>query len=232
MPFEDHSTDNDGGEPVGSDIGSEAEDSPWEISSESDEELSDAVTFQKVKEQRDSHGNVKIKPSGPEQVEILSSPAPERTEIGQLLISIKFTITSLYKLPLRRPAPIDRLKDRTTDEASCYQPFDVSYVSDKFPRLEAEIATRLGKMITRRRQLLLYRRHHRVSLKTEAVAPTDTVTEALAERQPVINPAVRTTKGPQDQEALKATGPRGPPAGSRITGRSKATTYRSGDSLI
>ena len=88
-------------------------------------------------------------------------------EMPRLLESIKFTITCLYRIPLRRPAPIDRLKGQHSLLASFYLPFDIAYVKDKFTHLDATLAMRLGKMINRRRQLLFYRSSHDKSLQKE-----------------------------------------------------------------
>ncbi|KAF2136882.1 uncharacterized protein K452DRAFT_322128 [Aplosporella prunicola CBS 121167] len=91
------------------------------------------------------------------------------------LESIKLTVTCLYKFPIRRPAPVDRLNDKATDDTSCYQHFDVLYVKDKFPQLHEQVATRLGKLITRRRQLFLYRQSHQINLRTNSVVPSITM---------------------------------------------------------
>lgn len=83
--------------------------------------------------------------------------------------SVKFTIACLYKLPLRHPASLDRLKQKDFLSFSLYQHFDVLYVKDKFPQLDLDVSSRLGRMITRRRQLLWYRVSH--SQKLESHGP-------------------------------------------------------------
>ncbi|KAF2464630.1 uncharacterized protein BDR25DRAFT_296597, partial [Lindgomyces ingoldianus] len=93
-----------------------------------------------------------------------------KSEIPRLLESIKFTIASLYRIPIRKPAPLDRLKHKTSLDSSSYQHFDVLYVVDKFKDLNPDLATRLGKAITRRRQVLRYREDHKSSLDTSRVA--------------------------------------------------------------
>jgi hypothetical protein len=57
-------------------------------------------------------------------------------------------------MPIRRPAPFDRLKEKSSVDASFCQHFDVLYVKDKLPNLDPKVATRLGKMISRCRQLI------------------------------------------------------------------------------
>jgi hypothetical protein len=91
--------------------------------------------------------------------------------MARLLQSIKFTITCLYKMPIRRPAPLDRLKQKPPIDEFFYQHFDILYIKDKFPKLDLEVATRLGKIISRRRQLLFYRRSHREGLRIAKIEP-------------------------------------------------------------
>lgn len=102
------------------------------------------------------------------------------TEMQRTLELIKVIMTSLYKLPIRRPAPLDRLRNETLIEAS-YQHFDVLYVKDKFPLLDPKVATRLGKMISRRRQLLLYREAHNEHLDAAKVEPKITLPAQLVQ---------------------------------------------------
>ncbi|KAF4418350.1 hypothetical protein CFRS1_v008257 [Colletotrichum fructicola] len=91
-------------------------------------------------------------------------------DVQKLLQSIRLAISILYKLPLRRPAPMDRLRYGTIGEGSWSEGPDVAYVKDKFPnsRLPENVMIRLGKAITKRRQLLSYRRSHREKLKNAA----------------------------------------------------------------
>ncbi|KAH0431316.1 hypothetical protein CcaCcLH18_07193 [Colletotrichum camelliae] len=87
-------------------------------------------------------------------------------EMQELLQSIRLAISILYKLPLRRPAPMDRLRFGTMNEAPWFEGPDVAHVKDKFPdsRLPENVQVRLGA-ITKRRQLLSYRRSHHEKLK-------------------------------------------------------------------
>lgn len=41
-------------------------------------------------------------------------------------------------MPIRRPAPLDRLKQKSSVDASFYQHFDVLYVKDKFRKLDSK----------------------------------------------------------------------------------------------
>jgi hypothetical protein len=92
-------------------------------------------------------------------------------EMPRILESITFMITYLYKLPIRHAATLDRLTNKVPIDASPYQHFDVLYVMDKFPRLDRDIATHLGKLISRRRQILFYRESHGKNLDTARVQP-------------------------------------------------------------
>jgi hypothetical protein len=149
----------------------EKEDSPWEISSNSSDSEQVAPP---------SGSKAREVPQGSQGAEILAAGAPcpskmavlgrkPTMEMPRIFQSINFTITCLYKLPIRQPAPLDRLKHKTSIDASSYQHFDVLYVMDKFPQLGMDVATRLGKMISRRRQILYYRASHDKSLDTAPV---------------------------------------------------------------
>jgi hypothetical protein len=105
-------------------------------------------------------------------------------EMPRLLASITLIISCLYRIPIRRPAPLDRLKDKVLLESSFYQHFDVLYVKDKFPSLDPDFATRLGKMITRRRQLLYYRYVHDRNLHTDRVEPKSPLPNVLNTKLP------------------------------------------------
>jgi hypothetical protein len=45
------------------------------------------------------------------------------------------------------------------------------YVMDKFPELDRDVATRLGKLISRRQEILFYRESHGKNLDTARVQP-------------------------------------------------------------
>ena len=109
-------------------------DSPWEVSSDSEPDLDD--NFPNT-----------------------ATAVPPSEDV---LEATKFAIKCLYLLPLRRPAPIDRLRDKFPEsrEPSAYAEYDLRYIRDKFPSLNPSVQERLGKMVTRRRDLLLYRQLH------------------------------------------------------------------------
>lgn len=101
-------------------------------------------------------------------------------ELPYTLAEINFTITCLYKLPLRRPAPLDRFKGQTVADMSIYQHFDILYVKDKFPLANSALVTRLGKLVTRRRQLLASRSAHDKRLLSEDVETEEDASKADA----------------------------------------------------
>jgi hypothetical protein len=179
----------------------EDHDSPWEISSES----ADDETRTQVKEE---HGTTRAS-----ILTSISRRGQYSLEMPRIFDSIKFTITCLYKIPIRRPAPFDRLKDKTLNEALFYQPFDILYVMDKFPKLDPKIAMQLGKMISRRRQIISYRETHDQHLDTTNVKP----------KTPISQPSNSNTKvGSQAGHGVSQS----QAASSRPTLKSKATTLR------
>jgi hypothetical protein len=168
LPLEEASTESDSDDDPNSiqehgldDMNME-DDSPWEISSDSDEAEENLKPSSSARSTRP-----------PQSTKRPEKHLLEKSELKQLLASIRLSIACLYKLPLRRPAPMDRLADNSTEEVSHYSSFDLSYVRNKFPdeRVAAEVTLRLAKMITRRRQLLIYREKHRNNLHTDAVIP-------------------------------------------------------------
>jgi hypothetical protein len=57
------------------------------------------------------------------------------------------------------------VKERAAAETSDYQPFDIMHVKNKFPAIDEKLAVRLGKMISRRRQIMRYRKRHTNALQ-------------------------------------------------------------------
>jgi hypothetical protein len=102
-----------------------------------------------------------------------SDKEPGRPGSSALLDSINFIVECLWRLPIRRPAPADRIKDKTAADTTGYFPFDLMYVRDKFPGLNEKVAARLAKMISRRRQLIRYRKDHTDALQNVETTVTD-----------------------------------------------------------
>jgi hypothetical protein len=91
--------DDDDDEPAAGD------DSPWEISSDSDEPEAKPVL------QAKAGTSSKLSATS---IENLDSSQPQELQL------IEFIVGCLWKLPIRRPAPLDRLKDSNAAEAACY----------------------------------------------------------------------------------------------------------------
>ncbi|KAK2053218.1 hypothetical protein LY76DRAFT_582142 [Colletotrichum caudatum] len=125
----------------------------------------------------------------------------QTTESEQLLDSIKLAVKSLCQMPVRRPAPIDRLRDKTSKEVSCFEEYDVGYIKDKFPdsRLSQEVKTRLGNLITKRRQLVRYRRDHLKRLQ-------DTIAEHEDSEQSEAPANIESKARDEAHEAVEVTG--------------------------
>ncbi|KAI4157301.1 MAG: hypothetical protein LQ342_008398 [Letrouitia transgressa] len=134
----------------------DAQDSPWDISSSSSGDNDNTQGAKKPA------GSSDLAPGPIAKLGQLTSQ-----ELPRLLASIKFVISNLYRIPIRKPAPFDRLRDKKLLKWSYYQHFDVLYIRDKFPLIDFAVASRLGKMITRRRELLYYRRTHNENLDTD-----------------------------------------------------------------
>lgn len=98
--------------------------------------------------------------------------------------------------------------------ASLYQHFDILYIMDKFPELDRDVATRLGKLISRRQQILFYRESHGKNLDTARVQPRI----AIIPSKPSAN--ARSEAGSSSQLACSDA------ASGKFSLRSKATTSR------
>ena len=195
------------------------DESPWEISSDSsDGNEPTQGNRSKIKESTDSAPSEQSSTATNPLILLGRKPT---MEMPRILQSIKFTITCLYKLPIRHPAPLDRLKHKTSVDASFYQHFDVLYVKDKFPQLDPDVATRLGKLITRRRQILYYRESHDKSLDTGCVKPK------IARPTPPAAKKLSLDTNTGGSEEVAGSGvARSHAASSKFTLRSKATTLR------
>jgi hypothetical protein len=230
-PFEEEQTEESDSEvSISSDLGieqeegaTEFEDSPWEISSDSSNgdgsSLQHWQTYQKPDEPR-------VPCRSPSKTTARCSPI---LELPRLVESIKFTITCLYRLPIRRPAPLDRIKHRTSIDSAVYQQFDVLYVKDKFPNLQLQAATRLGKMITRRRQILHYREAHKQSLDVARVQPKIAAVSEAPPTSSIIEDGSKVTVEDRGSQATPSRLVMSQAASSHFTLRSKATTARPGE---
>ncbi|KAK0104470.1 hypothetical protein ONS95_004759 [Cadophora gregata] len=93
----------------------------------------------------------------PQSLHELQRPIPE---VPQLLETIRFTVTCLYRIPIRRPATLERSKKLATINIGYFEPFDNAYINDRCPAASTALKQKLQRMISRRRRLLLYRAQH------------------------------------------------------------------------
>lgn len=149
------------------------EDSPWEVSSDSEDD-------QTIERQGDRSA-----PSTSRVGNSAGMPIASDLDPSAALDLINHIISCLWKLPIRRPAPLDRMKETSTAETSYYQPFDIQHVRNKFPRVDERVASRLGKMISRRRQVLRYRESHMDSLSKTRTMTRRQVIETKLDEEPV-----------------------------------------------
>ncbi|KAK7541346.1 hypothetical protein JOL62DRAFT_271174 [Phyllosticta paracitricarpa] len=84
-------------------------------------------------------------------------------DFWKLMSSINSTISTLEKVPIRNRNSINEIRDDELEGGIAREHFDILHVRDKLPdkNLDPKVITRLGKMITRRRQLLLSLRSRR-----------------------------------------------------------------------
>ena len=86
--------------------------------------------------------------------DILGSVENNILELPKTLSLIRFLVTCLYRMPLRRLVTLEGLTDPLSGQFAADQMSDAQFVQDLFPRLDSAIATRLGRLISLRRQSL------------------------------------------------------------------------------
>lgn len=95
------------------------------------------------------------------------SEAQVTTELDELVFGVHSAISHLFGLSMlvRRQRPRGRLPvlDNFTPVESSP---DISHITDKFPKMKNTpwLAQRLGNQVTRRREIIRYRQHHREGL--------------------------------------------------------------------
>lgn len=85
------------------------------------------------------------------------------TTVDEHLEDIKHAVDRLLRLAvlIRSPNPHDHFSSRYgTYIVESSKPFDISHVREKFPGLNEELASRLGRSLSIRRQYFLYREEH------------------------------------------------------------------------
>ncbi|KAK0507602.1 hypothetical protein JMJ35_010125 [Cladonia borealis] len=200
----DHEENSEDSSEVDSDLG--FEDSPWEIS--------------------DSEGHDDTAPELARSTHQAISPGARKPtlETPHTLAEINFTITCLYKLPLRDPAPLDRYVGKALADMSIYEHFDILYVKDKFKLANPTLVTRLGKLVTRRRQLLASRSAHDQRLMPEDVEPKEDFSDTNTNPDLLEIPRDENVQKSVEVNITKTT--QSQFSGSRRTGMTKASILR------
>lgn len=167
-PFEECSAFSDDGSDDGSDEQGKANDSPWEISSISDDEDDDEDDYEGDDEKNDGdneeYNNTRhpktTKPSDTSpgtQLTITNSQeysqmmlifqTPNK-EMPQLLESISFVINCLHQSPLRRNSLLDQIGPKNLSiDARLHHSSDLRYVKEMFSQLGPNVAIRISRMI-------------------------------------------------------------------------------------
>ncbi|KAK1499251.1 hypothetical protein CTAM01_07172 [Colletotrichum tamarilloi] len=88
-------------------------------------------------------------------------------------------------ITIQNPAPWDRFIDSKRTDTSMFEAYDIQHVSAKFEGIDSQLAQRLGKAISRRRQYFKYRelRHEKLSRQMDEQADanvTDTISSTVA----------------------------------------------------
>ena len=144
--------------------------------------------------------------------DVSSSARNNNLELPKTLELIRFIINCLYKMPIRRPAALERITERISTQFAPYQQYDAQFVRDLHPELDPTIAARLGRLVSLRRQILAYQEKHNQNLQPERAQ------DGLSSRPIVdVNPGI---------EAVFYTMPPSEQA-SGISRPSKATTHQS-----
>lgn len=84
------------------------------------------------------------------------------SELQQIFASIVDSTTRLLRLSIaiRNPAPHDRFLRAKATTTKHNEPWDIQHARDKFPQADPELAERLGKALSQRRQYFKYRESH------------------------------------------------------------------------
>ncbi|KAJ3950394.1 uncharacterized protein N0V96_001538 [Colletotrichum fioriniae] len=85
-------------------------------------------------------------------------------------------------ITIQNPAPWDRFMGAKFTDTSAYEEYDTQHVSEKFEGIDSQLAQRLGKAISRRRQSFKYReaRHEKLSHQVDGQADSD-LTESASQ---------------------------------------------------
>lgn len=90
-------------------------------------------------------------------------------EIEDILLSINKTITCLLRLSMafQNPFPHDIFVRSKHTDTSYFEEHDINHVKEKFPTMNPDLAERLGRGISYRRQYFKYREAHHTSISAD-----------------------------------------------------------------
>ncbi|CAI6238564.1 unnamed protein product [Periconia digitata] len=171
----------------------------------------------------DTDSNLSTEKSRDQVISSISAENDTNRDDGIAIRGIRHTIDCFFQLPLRRPAPINRLREESEHELRYYEPFDILYVRDKFPNVAEQITARLGKLITRRRQLLLYRKKHQKNLQNTSTAVPEPAL-VLPDRALTTHIAIQKTAEVVEEGTVSEPTIRAESQRTKITALTKATT--------
>jgi hypothetical protein len=143
----------------------------------------------------------------------------DQRELPTLLRLISFLVVCLYRIPIRQFAATEQIKTKISERASFYQHFDFLFVRDLFPRMDAIAAASLGRSISQRRSILLYKDARNRQLEAVDSGDSDSEPPARAPNESITveETATRKTLGQElDLSGAKSVS---------FTLPSKATTY-------
>ncbi|KAI3328087.1 hypothetical protein HD806DRAFT_549919 [Xylariaceae sp. AK1471] len=111
------------------------------------------------------------------------------TELEQISIDVADVIDCLLRMSItfRNPSRHDRFVGSESTETLYFEPFDIQHVRSKFASISVELAKRLGRSITRRRQYFKYRETHHAKLSRGLVdddeldAAAETIASSIPE---------------------------------------------------
>src|SRR6187402_2875406 len=98
----------------------------------------------------------------------------------QIMDSIGFAISCLYRIPIRRPARVDRASKTSSINLDHFKPFDALYVAERCSNASEELKARFRETISNRRRLLKYRSIHHKNLKSTLVPEVNLGTASTA----------------------------------------------------
>lgn len=142
----------------------------------------------------------------------VDNDVPFKDRLTGLYVDVKEAIDCLLRLSvaIANPVPHERVRILGVgprEDISFRETYDIGYVQDKFPAISAELATYLGKALTRRRQFFKYREAHRARLASGLDMDWETTEHGDTSRTEVV-PKTVASPLPEHLKTLKDVDPR------------------------